>query len=476
MKEIKPIKLNYIIINFQYENELITIKSEPFKTLENAKMKAIKKMINTPNNDIHCFYLGIDITKNINHKVGDLFNHSEKVNIKLKSKEKNNKKFNLSLFIDKNNNKTSFLNKKKFNLDNKFKLKSLINKEKDKKESKSSDAIKPSKTNAYDNFKKNILSYISKNYQKNQELKLLSKNNIQGPMTNDRNKILPPLNKSILFDDSKTIDDNKNFLCKCEKNKISNYCKKCKLLLCNNCKIQEKHKHHPMIYLNEYNYVQSIFNYGNDAKNEIINNINIYKNILEKKNCISSKDLIKEKEKIIEKYKQMIEKYTSIVKKIENYLYKKENEERFKLEIGNFNNLLIKISKEIKDYMNSVKNKKLSFNNLEMVLNNINSKEEMIYYFNKNILKYYIINEINIKIKSTIKVIEKIIDDLIDDDKCFNLSEKYYEELVNMKIIVPPKKEVRNERKSIIIGGNEIKQNILNKRRSSIFRLSNKYE
>jgi hypothetical protein len=100
MKEIKKILLEYKEINFQYGEELITIKSEPFKTLENIKMKAVKRMSNTPPNNIHLFYLGLDITKNIRKRVGDLFTHCKKITIKLKSIENSNK---TSISYDKTN-------------------------------------------------------------------------------------------------------------------------------------------------------------------------------------------------------------------------------------------------------------------------------------------------------------------------------------------------------------------------------------
>ena len=101
MKEIKYIDCKSIEINFQYKNELITIKAEPFQTLEYTKNKALKKMINIPKNEVYCFYLGVDLTKNKDKKLGDLFYQSKKITIKLKSKDK--KLINLCL----SNNKSS---------------------------------------------------------------------------------------------------------------------------------------------------------------------------------------------------------------------------------------------------------------------------------------------------------------------------------------------------------------------------------
>ena len=89
-------------------------------------------------------------------------------------------------------------------------------------------------------------------------------------------------------------------------------------------------------------------------------------------------------------------------------------------------------------------------------------------------MKYHIINEINTKIKSSIKLIEKEIEELVGKEIPFNLNNQFYEELINMKIIELPKKEEdteKDKRISIVIGGHEISQSILNKRRKNIFSL-----
>ena len=467
MKRIKKIDFKYIQINFQYKNELITIKSEPFITLENAMIKALKKMINIPKSDLHCFYLGLDITKNKDKKIGDLFYRCEKVNIKLQSKDKTNNKCNisnLSLSFDKNKNESYILNSTKA-IQNK--TKTLIIK--DKKKIK----LKP-QINVYDKFKKNTISSISRNLKKNNEFQIFFEDKNKS-VSNDE-KILPQINKPTLFNASKAEDNN--YLCKCNKNKISNYCKNCKMLICNNCLNNEKHKNHSMIHLNEYNYINDIINYGNNIINEIINNINIHKTLIEKLNFIPLNTLINEKEKIIKKFQIMIDKYNLIVNKIENYLYNKQEEERFKLEFFSNNKLLTKISKEIKDYMNNIKIENLNFNNLEIIMNELNSKEDMLKYFNKNIFKYHIINEINIKIKSSIKSFERIIDELNNKNNIFNLDKKYYEELTNMKIIETPKikKEIKDPRISIIIGGVERRKSTIIKRRKRIFSIINPEE
>ena len=437
MKGIKHIDYKSIEINFQYKNELITIKAEPFQTLEYTKNKALKKMINIPKNEVYCFYLGVDLTKNKDKKLGDLFHQNKKITIKLKSKEK--KIFDLSLA----NNKRS-RNKIKNNIEYKI-------------------------SNDYELYKKNMISSsISDVHKKDFHIVLGDKNKYL--TINESQKNLPVLKKIFISD--KQQDEEIKYLCNCKKNKISNYCKNCKILLCNTCKTNEKHKNHIIMHLNEYDYIQDIINYGNNVINEIINNININKNLLDKINILSLNSLLMDKNNIILKYQKMIDKYKLIVKQITEYLNKKIEEERFKLEIENYNKLLIGLSKDIKEYMD-IKNKKIYFNNMQQIFGEISRKEEMIHFFNKDILKYHILNEINIKIKSTIKSIEKIINELKNKDNSFNVDNKYYEALIKMKIIDKTKKEDKDkdkvDRKSIIIGGHEVSKNLLSKRRRSVF-------
>ena len=80
MKTIKKISIKNIEIIFQFEDQIITIKAEPYRTLYEIKEKAIKRMICAPNNVV-CFHSNIDLSNEENKKVGDIFNHKEKVTL-----------------------------------------------------------------------------------------------------------------------------------------------------------------------------------------------------------------------------------------------------------------------------------------------------------------------------------------------------------------------------------------------------------
>jgi hypothetical protein len=80
---IKVISIKHIQITFQYLSQFITLISERYKTLRQEKIKAMNKMIGVPNS-VYCSYLGVNLTKDENKKIGDIFSHKEKVLIILK--------------------------------------------------------------------------------------------------------------------------------------------------------------------------------------------------------------------------------------------------------------------------------------------------------------------------------------------------------------------------------------------------------
>ena len=84
MKSIKKIDFKCIEVNLEFKGQLITIKVEPFRTINYIKEKAINKILDLPSN-IHFYYLGKDLIKFGSDKIGNFFNNREKVTIKLKS-------------------------------------------------------------------------------------------------------------------------------------------------------------------------------------------------------------------------------------------------------------------------------------------------------------------------------------------------------------------------------------------------------
>ena len=190
------------------------------------------------------------------------------------------------------------------------------------------------------------------------------------------------------------------------------------------------------------NLKQTIISYANLLRDDIIATLELNKNIsfnsFDEK--IDYNDKIKE---INEKYKQAIDKYFKVVMIINNYISKQDSE-RKKLQIESFNESAKKIQKEISDLMvkfKDNKDKEMNLNYLEYYFGEINTREEMLLYLQKNILKYHISNEINIKMKSSLHKIDRILNEINDIKNPFNLDSKYHNQLLNMKLIDKDEKD-----------------------------------
>ena len=414
MKTIKKINFKNIEIIFQYEEQFITIKAEPFRTLYEIKEKAIRRMICVPNNVV-CFYSNIDLSNEENKKVGDLFNHKEKITLKLKVKDNFSYLTNtksIYKLIPPNSPKNII------NLQNNNLINNLI--------------IPKSKKAGKNLFKRNFV------FQNSNLLKLQNtdNNNLKRNRSDGALEFLPFVT---LKSNHKANNIN---LCECKKYLISDYCRTCRKFICNDCKLHnENHKKHLTFRLNMENFENNINLYGNLIQTDITNLIEINKHILKnKKEVIDVSELENHKEKMNTKYQEIFDNYTNIMKRIKKYL-DKENEGKVKLLVSAYNSSSVKIHKEIYDLIENFKAKyndknqrELKFNELEYYLNEINNKENTLAFFKRDIIKYHLTNEINDKIKNSFNKINNILDEILDEENPFNLESKYYPELVKMKI------------------------------------------
>ena len=418
MKTIKKINFKNIEIIFQYEEQFITIKAEPFRTLYEIKEKAIRRMICVPNNVV-CFYSNIDLSNEENKKVGDLFNHKEKITLKLKVKDNFSYLTNTKSIYTKN-----LINLQNNNLNNNF--------------------ITPKSKKTDKNFVKRNFVFKNSNLLKlqNTDNNSLKRNRSDGAL-----EFLPFVTLK-----SNQKANNINF-CECKKYLISDYCRACRKFICNDCKIHnENHRKHLTFRLNMEHFENNINLYGNLIQTDISNLIEINKHILKnKKEVIDVSELESHKDKMNEKYQEVYDNYTNIMKRIKKYL-DKENEGKVKLLVSAYNSSSVKIHKEIYDLIENFKAKyndknqrELKFNELEYYLNEINNKESTLAFFKRDIIKYHLTNEINDKIKNSFDKINNILDEILDEENPFNLESKYYPELVKMKIAKAQNYEENND-------------------------------
>ena len=429
--KIKEIDFKCIKILFEFRDKTIVINAEPYKTFSEIKQKALSKFSDVPNN-IRFYYLGLDLTKNDEEKIGTIFHHKEQATVflrlpilKCKARKNNisssetntpNNKKNLSY----ENIYTITLNNNSRNLNNlkSFKFPSL-----DKKK-----------------------QYISKNISDN-NTKFL-KNNNKRKITNSLSMINQNLkhkinNVKIKKNKSKDILNDLDDLSYCEnhKFKVSEYCRTCKKFFCSQCRLIQEHNNHLTIKLNPNNLEETIKLYimlviTNEKRNlDVINN-NVFSN---GDKIINEKYLYKKKDSVAKQCDKMIENYNLFVKKIEKK-NKAEKENYKTVVINTFNDIALKISRQISEILNKLdqllatKGKKLPVNELQYFFDEISKKEETLEFIGDRIVTYLLSWEINTKIENTLNKIEDTLDEIINNENLFNLEQKYNKELSKFNI------------------------------------------
>lgn len=415
-----------IEVKFEYQERLVTIKSEPYKTIKELKEKAIKIFHNVPK-DIHCFYLARDLESYENNIIGELFANREKVALRLmpqkkpaypikrKLVERNEEKFFSEIYLNTNVYSSGFNNIGRFQ-----------NKKAKGSNSKSKGSnSKSGKGNSFETKKRN------KEELKLPPIKTLEKND---NIINERyNNIKLNLN----LDESTEENDNK---CQnCNDNNFSEYCRNCKEFLCSNCKNKDKHHNHLFIHLNS-NYESNIKIYGNILLTDIEyfktnnNTINTNENIIN--NCTSIlniSELNKKQNILINKLKDIINMYESIINQIKNDLII-EGENKIKDVISIYESDSIKINNDINYLFKQLEKHKDKMDTKEFkyFFEQMSENEEKLNKINKNVIKFHLTSEINNKICSMLNKIEKAVNETTIKDSAnpFNLPHKFNEELI----------------------------------------------
>lgn len=407
----KPIE-----IKFEYQENIVTIKTEPYKTIKEVKQKAIKKFHNIPKN-IHCFYLSRDLASYEKNLIGEFFNNREKVTLKLMPQKK-------PIFPISQRNKDN-------NEDSVF-------------------------SDIYLNTK--VYSSGFNNIGRFQNNKLKASNSLNSKDKKNKKKeelLLPPINKSSII---KKINNTKEILNKeyslnldsyddkdkecqnCYNNLFSEYCRSCKEYVCPNCKKTDKHQNHLFIHLDS-NYESNIKVFGKILLTDIeyfkINGININKNENIMNNCISdlnNKELILRHNDLINKLKNVIQMYESIIEKIKKEIIN-EGQSKIKEFISTYNSDSKKINEEINCLLKQVqiKTDKINIKEFKSFFEKLSENEEKLNTINKNIIKFQIISQINNKLVTMLDKIEQIINENFqENDNPFNLPKKYSIELANI--------------------------------------------
>jgi len=439
MKIIKKIDFKCIEINFEYEGQIITIKEKPYKTIDYIKEKAINKIINLPQN-IHFYYLGKDISEFGSKKIGDYFNHKEKVTIKMKPYDNSLFSNSPRNIIHNFNQNVNLINYKEPLIDGGGRRQKSMGTFKNQKEIKIVKLIGLNKKKINDDFNNSIFPR-NRSESNLPVLQSISLNSHSNNLKVINNKKLKNVNLKDI-----------EWPCSCGRHNASEYCRNCKKFICFECRTEQKHKNHLIIHLNMYNLEENVKNYGKLIQDDIQNKIEMNKNIFSKNEIIED-DILESRRKIIfEKYQEAIKTYQKIMSSVNTKL-RTEDKERSSLVINAYNDLSQKMSKQLSELLDKLNNnyincnRKIMFNDLRSFFDQINSKEETLSFLGKDIIKYHLKSLINTKLKSSLDKIDRVLDEMINENNPFNLDYKYYEELVKMDII---KEEKNTKEKNMI--------------------------
>ena len=340
-----------------------------------------------------------------------------KTTLKKKSIENNNNNNNKEDSNNNNNNEKKIFNKNNFKSENKLAFNSIL--------------------------KNNILSTNSNtninNNNNNKENKNKSTNSLQdfSNILTRTNKIKPSFLKSI----NQEIN-SMNFMCNCNNNKISFYCRICQDFLCYKCRESLNHQNHLAINIDIKNIENNISLYAiiiqNDIEEKILCNQKYYKSFKENKNYLYTEN----KNKILEsKIKILTNIYNKLFGKLQEILKTKFVDEvemilnEYNLNAKIIGGKIINILKQIEVFKQNKEKKKLTYEEFQNFFKILNEKEKELNNLEDNILLYKVNYELNEKLLRFYDNIERQLNLLININTPFNLNKKYIDFLKSINKI-----------------------------------------
>ena len=237
-------------------------------------------------------------------------------------------------------------------------------------------------------------------------------------------KIVPP-------DFNSTIRklNESNFLCECNKENYSNYCRNCKMYICDSCELNV-HEGHRIIKLDINNLIENIKMYINILNNEMKLNIKKAENYNEKVKK-EEYDISNIHHKIKDKFNKVFIIYSEMI----NSLKKTTNIEKI---ISDYK-MQTKITlSEIDEILQNIYNKytkgkrNMNIEEFKSYFNEISQKEDLLNIQSVEIYSIRVRYELNEKMKNMCDTIEQIIEKTLNKNNEFNLdtNNKYLYDLI----------------------------------------------
>ena len=393
-----------IKVNFEYQNQIISLLCEPYKTIGEIKRKALRKIYGA-NKGLHCYYLNRDLTRKENEQLGNFFPKRKMINLVLMMPLKllgDNEEMNQDEFFGEPLLNTNLYSNLYTNISNKLKSPTIYSKKK---------------------FSKKIV-----NTGRTLESRLHPEKSFALSNHSRTNKF-----PSSLVGDTFE-EENPNYFCNnCDKRTINYFCRNCQDFLCEECKKLPKHNGHLTIKIDPFNLEENIKLYIMIIQTDIEQNINIneeyYKNFYENEGGIDNDNY---RDRIIKKLEKLASLYISIISKLKQ-AYSKTDNEGVDMIINEYNLNSRIISGELNNILTDLytnytqSRKKMVFTQFKHYFNMINEKEKNWNTLTKNIIVFKVNNDINEKLTRFYEKMESELDELSNLKSPFLLEKKEVE-------------------------------------------------
>ena len=204
--------------------------------------------------------------------------------------------------------------------------------------------------------------------------------------------------------------DKANFLCSCNRDLIANYCRNCKMFICNSCRINQIHIKHKVTQVDTDNLVESVKLYALTLQNDISLNIKKTQDNIEKlENNDNKYDISNRHELIKQKFDTIFNIYNDCINNLNN----NNNIEQVVIDYKNqTDNTNIEIEKTLQKIYNKYTKgrKEMTQDDFIKYFKLLSEKEDDLQNQSNDIISLRVNDDIKERMKLIYDKIEQILD------------------------------------------------------------------
>ena len=204
--------------------------------------------------------------------------------------------------------------------------------------------------------------------------------------------------------------DKANFLCSCNRDLIANYCRNCKMFICNSCRINQIHIKHKVTQVDTDNLVESVKLYALTLQNDISLNIKKTQDNIEKLENNDNKDDISNRHELIkQKFDTIFKIYSDCINNLNN----NNNIEQVVIDYKNqTDNTSIEIEKTLQKIYNKYTKgrKEMTQDDFIKYFKLLSEKEDDLQNQSNDIISLRVNDDIKERMKLIYDKIEQILD------------------------------------------------------------------